>query len=93
VRHSIVVDVVPPAQTHQQPSRDVLDRPEVGGQEEHHKHKAGDEGVAEPAAEHVDHDGGAPEEQVEEGDVGVPVGWKEEGWFQLATWIGIPGWF
>jgi len=41
VRHSIIVDVVPPAQTHQQSSRDVLDRPKIGGQEEHHEHEAG----------------------------------------------------
>lgn len=81
MRYAIVVDVVPPAETHQQSARDVLHRPEVGGQEEHHENEAGDEGVAEPTAEHIDQDGGAPEEQVEESDVRVPV--------EYTRWVGL----
>lgn len=71
---AIVIDVVPPSQAHQQSSRDILHRPEVGGEEQDDEHKAGDEGVAEPAAEHVNNYSGAPEEQVEKRYIWVPAG-------------------
>lgn len=61
VRLAVVIHVVPPAQPDHQPARDILHRPEVHGEQQHDHHEAGDEAVAEPAAQDVRGDGGAAE--------------------------------
>jgi hypothetical protein len=50
----------------QEPTGNILDNPEVGGEEEHDEDEAGDEGGGEEPAEQVQHHRHALEEQVQE---------------------------
>lgn len=73
MRFAIIIYVVPPAESDEQASRDILDSPEIGRKEKHNEYKAGDEGVTEPAAEHVNDNRCSTEKQVEEGDIRMPA--------------------
>lgn len=72
VRFAIIIYVVPPTESDKQASRNVLYSPEIGGKEKHNEYKAGDEGVAEPAAEYVEDNRCSAEKQVEKGDIRMP---------------------
>ena len=50
---AIILHLAPPAQPHHQSARDVLDRPEVKGQQQHTHNKDVHEAAMEPHAEHV----------------------------------------
>lgn len=88
MRNTRIIDVVPPAQSDQQASRDVFHRPKVGGQQQNDEHETGDERIAKPAAQHVRHNGGATEEQVKESDVRMtnPNGWYNK---NINCWLNV----
>ena len=73
---AVILHLVPPAETHQEPARHVLDRPEVEGQQEEDSDKQLHEGVGEEEGEDEIHDQGrGAEKYVEEDGERVPVRW------------------
>lgn len=70
---AIIIYIVPPAKSHEQPSWDVFDSPEIGRKKKDNEYKACDEGVTKPAAEHVNYNRCSAEKQVEEGDIRMPA--------------------
>lgn len=68
---AVVIHVVPPSKADQYSAGYVLDRPEVGGEEQNHEHKTGDERVTEDATEQVYGYRCTPKDDVKEGDVWV----------------------
>lgn len=73
MRFAIIIYIVPPAKSHEQPSWDVFDSPEIGRKKKDNEYKACDEGVTKPAAEHVNYNRCSAEKQVEEGDIRMPA--------------------
>lgn len=69
VRSAFFVHIIPPTQTYQKTPGNVLDCPEIGGQEKHHKYKTSDEGVAKPTAKDVNHQSHSTKKQMEKRDV------------------------
>ena len=70
---AVLVDVVPPAETNQQPSRHILDRPEVHGQQRDHGYERCDETCKEQVGEHIEQNRCRPKQQVEDHCHRIPL--------------------
>mmetsp|Transcript_7323 Transcript_7323/g.21288 ORF Transcript_7323/g.21288 Transcript_7323/m.21288 type:complete len:284 (+) Transcript_7323:1213-2064(+) len=76
----VAIDLVPPAQSDQEPTGDILDHPEIGRQQKDADHRDGNEiGTAvpplaiggEPSSKNIEKEGQALEEQVEDANDGM----------------------
>lgn len=63
---AIIVYVVPPAHSHQEPATNILYQVEIGRQPENHQQETFDEGIVEEGPEQISSQGGSPEKDVEE---------------------------
>ena len=74
-RDTVLIHPIPPTETNEEATRDVLHRPKIQGTQHHYDDKAGHEAIAKPAAEHISQERSNSEEEVKEYGPRVPRWW------------------